>query len=135
MFIVYATQLKHDRWENTKISSTNSSLSIIKLVFHFSVAKRSVFHCFVNTQAELMILTQYSVYQKRLNLSNSNLGRTIKFLRGGLSKYQKKIRARKKNGKKKYRAQINKFKKKSSKLFKVAVVKSQMIYWRKYQGC
>ena len=58
-------------------------------------------------------------------------GRTIKLLRGGLGKYQKKVRALK-NTEKKYRARIIKFKKKSSKLFKVAVVKSQMIYWRKY---
>ena len=34
------------------------SVQEIKSVFHFirmTVAKRSVFHCFVNTQAELMI--------------------------------------------------------------------------------
>ena len=32
----------------------------LKAVFHFNriVAKRSVFHCFVNSQAELMIWTQ-----------------------------------------------------------------------------
>ena len=32
----------------------------VKPVFHFNriVAKRTVFHCFVNTQAELMIWTQ-----------------------------------------------------------------------------
>ena len=59
--------------------------------------------------------------------ADSNKGRTIKFLRGGLGKCKKKF-AHEKNEKKKYRAQINKFKKKPSKLFKVAVVKWSWLY-------
>ena len=57
-------------------------------------------------------------------------GQTIKFLRGGLSKYQKTIRAQKKYGEK-ISCTNKQIKKKSSKLFKVTVVKL-MIYWRKY---
>ena len=41
-------------------SSCNYNLPDVKAVFHFNriVAKRSVFHCFKNVQAELMIWTQ-----------------------------------------------------------------------------
>ena len=43
----------------TKNKMTRTKLSI-KPVFHFNriVAKRSVFHCFVNSQAELVIWAQ-----------------------------------------------------------------------------
>ena len=44
--------------ESSKVSH-DTALGSLKAVFHFNriVAKRSVFHCFVNTQAELMIWT------------------------------------------------------------------------------
>ena len=44
------------------VERTLRSCDVIKPVFYFNriLAKRSVFHCFVNTQAELMIWTQYN---------------------------------------------------------------------------
>ena len=57
---VYLPDFNVVRRDQSVNGTHGGGVCIVKRVFHFNrtVSKRTVFHCFVNTQAELMIWTQ-----------------------------------------------------------------------------